>query len=154
MSPPKTSWRKRRKFILGKVVRYSFTFSYILHSDTTSKMQILLSKRFFDACRCVNKSQIIVSFVCTSQSKSRPPPQPGKRQGLGQKNSIKCPQGKCFHSNVLAFPRLPEKTYSEVPIFIWWKCFKPVWFSFFYWLIWMIIIWNKGKYKSSWFQKF
>ena len=98
------------------------------------------------------KSSIIVAFLCSSQSKTPPPSSnPGKRRGLGQKNSKKL-SGP--HSNVLASPRLPVKVYAEVPIFIWWKSFKPVWFSIFYCLILIIIIWNKGKYKSSWFQKF
>ena len=108
MSPPKTSWRKRRKFILGKVVRYSFTFSYILHSDTTSKMQILLSKRFFDACRCVNKSQIIVSFVCTSQSKSPPPPT-REKAGTWTKELDKMSPGKMFSFQCPRFSPPPSE---------------------------------------------
>ena len=63
------------------------------------------------------KSSIIVAFLCSSQSKTPPPsPNPGKRRGLGQKNSKKL-SGP--HSNVLACPRLPVKVYAEVPIFIW-----------------------------------
>lgn len=128
MFPPKTrtSWRKGRKFILGKVQYYI----YKLHSDTTSKMQILLLNSFFDACRCVKYLSHLYAPVKVNP---RPPPPPREKAGTWTKELEKIvgSPGKYFHSNVLACPRLPVKAYAEVPIFIWKKCFKPVCFSIF-----------------------
>ena len=90
-------------------------------TDYIVTVKFILTRRLFQ------EFQLFFVTLCTSQSKSRPPP-PGKGGDIGQKNLKKGANGPSpratFSFQWPRFPLLPVKVYAEVPIFIWFKMFQ------------------------------
>lgn len=88
---------------------------------------------------------------CTSQSKSPPTREKWQHWTKRTQKSSQCshPQGNIFFPMSSLVPTYLSRYIQRFQFLFGSKCVKSIWFSFFYCLILIIIIWNNGKYNWS-----